>query len=157
MLEAAVVVITVLLMEMIAFTVHRYWMHGAGWRWHRSHHERSSRRRFERNDLFAVVFAAIALLLMVAGRTVLWPLYWVGIGMTLYGLIYAVVHDGLVHQRWVLPWRPRHAYFRRLIQAHRLHHAVSEREGSVSFGFLYAPPVSQIVAQMRARRPADSD
>ena len=76
---------------------------------------------------------------------------WVGVGMTAYGFLYFFVHDGLVHNRW--PWRviPRGKYMVRLVQAHRMHHAVHGREGCVSFGFLYAPEVRKLKEELRAK------
>ena len=145
----AIVTLTVLLMELIAAAVHRYVMHGPGWAWHRSHHEPAS-SRLERNDLYAVCFAGFSLLLFVLGAK-LPVLWWIGLGMVVYGLLYAVLHDGLVHRRFGFLPPPRRGYVKRLIQAHRLHHATREREGAVSFGFLYAPPVARLLSQMRAK------
>ena len=145
----AVVVATVLAMELAAAAVHRFVMHGWGWRWHRSHHETRS-GVFEKNDLFGLIFAAASLTLFVLGAR--WPLlWWIGLGMLAYGLLYAVLHDGFVHRRLPMPRLPRSSYLKRLIQAHRLHHAARERDGAVSFGFLYAPPVRELRDQLRSR------
>ena len=73
-------------------------------------------------------------------------------GWSIYGLLYTLLHDGLVHRRLPVGLVPRRGYLKRLVQAHRLHHAVKEREGAVSFGFLYAPPVGKLIGQMRAGR-----
>lgn len=147
----AIVIVTVVAMEFVAALVHRFIMHGPGWGWHRSHHEPHD-GALERNDLYAVVFGILSLGLFVAGGR--WPaLWWVGMGMVVYGLLYAILHDGLVHRRFRFVRPPRNAYLKRLVQAHRLHHAVREREGAVSFGFLYAPPVSRLRDQLRAGRP----
>jgi beta-carotene 3-hydroxylase len=62
-----------------------------------------------------------------------------------------MVHDGLVHQRWPFRYIPRRGYLKRLYMAHRLHHAVRGKEDCVSFGFLYAPPVSKLQAILRSR------
>jgi beta-carotene 3-hydroxylase len=149
LVAVSTVVITVVAMEAFATAVHRYVMHGWGWGWHRSHHEPSS-GMVESNDLYALVFAGISLGLFVAGGT--WPiLWWVGLGTLVYGLLYFLVHDGLVHGRVPLPKARPGGYLKRLVQAHRLHHSVRGREGSVSFGFLYAPPVSGLVTRLRAR------
>ncbi|HDS1816292.1 TPA: beta-carotene hydroxylase, partial [Pseudomonas putida] len=48
--------------------------------------------------------------------------------------------------------RPVSRYLKRLHRAHRLHHAVKGRQGSVSFGFFYAPPVEVLKRQLRDRR-----
>ena len=146
LLAVSTVVITVVAMEALATAIHRYVMHGWGWGWHRSHHEPSG--RFERNDLYAVVFAGVSLILFMLGGT--WPiLWWIGVGTLVYGLLYFLVHDGLVHRRVRLPKMRPGGYLRRLVQAHRLHHSVRGREGAVSFGFLYAPPVSGLVHRLR--------
>jgi beta-carotene 3-hydroxylase len=47
--------------------------------------------------------------------------------------------------------KARSAYWKRLIQAHRFHHAVHTKDGAVSFGFLMAPDVRKLKAQLQAR------
>jgi beta-carotene 3-hydroxylase len=152
---AGMVLGTVGLMEALAWAVHRHVMHGFGWGWHRSHHEPGP-GRFETNDLYALLFAALSLLFftLLAG---FWPpFWWVGVGTVVYGLLYAVLHDGLVHRRLGFDLTPRSGYLKRLIQAHRLHHAVRERDGAVSFGFLYAPPVRRLKRELRRQASASS-
>lgn len=150
LLPLLIVIGTTALMEAVAAAVHRYIMHGWGWSWHRSHHEPSG-GTLERNDLYALVFATVSVgLFLIGGR---WPiLWWVGVGFLAYGLLYVLLHDGLVHRRIPIGRTPRRGYLKRLIQAHRLHHAVRERDGAVSFGFLYAPPVDRLIAELRAGR-----
>ncbi|CAK9884057.1 MAG: hypothetical protein XXXJIFNMEKO3_00438 [Candidatus Erwinia impunctatus] len=145
-----IVLVTVAAMELIATLSHKYIMHRWGWGWHHSHHE-PHQGGVERNDLYAVVFALLAISLILAGSLGVWPLQWIGTGMTLYGALYFIVHDGLVHQRWPFRYIPRKGYLRRLYMAHRLHHAVRGREGSVSFGFLYAPPLDKLQKTLRQR------
>ena len=150
LIPTAIVAATVVLMELVAAAVHRFVMHGPGWGWHRSHHEPRS-GRLERNDLYALVFAGISILLFLLGER--WPLlWWVGLGLVAYGLFYALLHDGLVHRRLPVGITPRRGYLKRLVQAHRLHHAVTERDGAVSFGFLYAPPVATLIRRLRSNR-----
>ena len=152
-----VVLITVAGMELFAWAAHRWVMHGWGWGWHRSHHEPRG-GWFEKNDLYALVFAGVAIGLIAAGTSGIWPLQWIGAGMTLYGALYFIVHDGLVHQRWPWRWVPRAGYAKRLYQAHRLHHALHGREGCVSFGFLWAPPPQVLRRQLQdAQRGLGAD
>jgi beta-carotene/zeaxanthin 4-ketolase len=151
-LRLAIVLISAVVMEGVATLLHRHVMHGPGWTWHRSHHQPEPGQHWERNDLYALVFMALSIGLMLLGQGRWWPLFWVGIGLAVYGSLYALVHDGLVHQRWPLRWRPRQAWLQRLVRAHRLHHAVREREGAVSFGFLLAPPPAELAAALRAQR-----
>lgn len=137
-------------MELVAWSTHKYVMHGPLWALHRSHHA-PRQGAFEANDLFAVFFAAPSILLIAVGTWAWSPALWLGLGMTAYGAIYALFHDGLVHRRFPLPFPRR--WLRRQVQAHRLHHAVREKEGAVSYGFLWAPSARALKAQMLAVRP----
>ncbi|CAN5409611.1 hypothetical protein BH10PSE2_BH10PSE2_25260 [soil metagenome] len=140
------------LMEAAAWWIHRHVMHGWGWGWHRSHHAPRT-GIFEVNDLYGVLGALLGTGLFVAAMLLeSWPLRAVATGVTAYGVAYAFVHDGLVHQRWPWRWMPRRGYARRLIQAHRLHHAVHTREGAVSFGFIWAPDPRRLSEILKARR-----
>lgn len=146
--NASLVLATVAAMELTATLVHRYIMHGWGWGWHKSHHEPHT-GWFERNDLYALVFAALSILCF-GPLALVWPgFWWIGLGMVVYGILYALLHDGLVHRRFPAGPVPRTGYLKRLLQAHRLHHAVQGREGCVSFGFLYAPPVDALRRKLR--------
>jgi beta-carotene 3-hydroxylase len=141
-------------MELVAWATHRYVMHGALWSWHRSHHA-PRRGGLELNDLFGVVFAGLAVVVFAAGGALHAPLLtWLALGMTAYGLLYALVHDGLVHRRFPFPLQGRRGYLRRLVQAHHLHHAVHAREGAVSFGFLVAGDPARLAARLKAHRAA---
>jgi beta-carotene 3-hydroxylase len=148
LINGLIVVATVVGMEALANIAHRYIMHGPGWGWHKSHHEETE-GVFEKNDLYAVVFSVFAVALFAAGGAFWAPLFWVAVGITVYGFLYFVVHDGLVHRRWPFRHNPKHPYLKRLVQAHRLHHATHGREGGVSFGFLYAPPVADLREELR--------
>jgi beta-carotene 3-hydroxylase len=160
MAEAAIDILITLAaflgMEAFAWTVHRYVMHGPlGWIWHASHHSEHNRLGegggAERNDLFAVVFALPAIILFIIGaepgRRAVW---FAGLGVTLYGVMYWIVHDGFVHQRWPMRIRAKRGYVKRLVQAHRLHHSTHGRTGAVSFGFLYAREPRYLKAKLQA-------
>jgi len=151
------VVGTVAFMEWFAAFAHEHIMHGWGWAWHKSHHEPHD-EALEKNDLYAVVFAGFALVLFAAGSLLWEPLWWIAIGVTVYGVLYFFVHDGLVHKRWPFKYVPRKGYLKRLYQAHRLHHAVQGKDGCVSFGFVYAEPVDELVAKLqKGKKPFDKD
>jgi beta-carotene 3-hydroxylase len=152
-LQAVILVLgTVFAMEVIAILAHRYVMHSAiGWHWHKSHHE-PHENTFEKNDLYGLLFAIPSAILIFAGFAQAdWRL-WVGFGFLLYGILYLALHDLLVHERFRLKIVPRGAYLKRLYQAHRMHHAVKSREGCVSFGFLYAPPVDKLKRQLKSQQ-----
>jgi beta-carotene 3-hydroxylase len=140
LVSAAIVLGTMLAMEGVAWASHKYVMHGFAWAWHRDHHEHHD-GHFQKNDRFALVGAALSIGLFalgsawVMGGGAWWPGTWLGLGVLLYGAIYTLVHDGLVHQRW-FRWVPRRGYARRLVQAHKLHHATVSKRGGVSFGFV---------------------
>lgn len=136
------VVGTVALMEWFAAWSHEHIMHGWGWGWHKSHHEPHD-AALEKNDLYALVFAVFSIALYF-GAAWWWPLWWIAVGITIYGVLYFFMHDGLVHQRWPFKYVPRKGYLKRVYQAHRLHHAVKGRDGCVSFGFVYAEPAVKL-------------
>ena len=63
--------------------------------------------------------------------------------------------DGLVHRRYKVPLDGKSKYWKRLIQAHRIHHAVGTKQDCVSFGFLIAPPVRRLKAELTALQEAE--
>jgi len=152
----AIVIATVLAMEFVAWSSHKYIMHGFGWGWHRDHHE-PHEGFFEKNDLYAVFGAAISITFfaigspLVRGDAAWWPGTWIGFGVLAYGVIYTAVHDGLVHQRW-FRWVPKRGYAKRLVQAHKLHHATIGKEGGVSFGFVFARDPVVLKRELREQR-----
>jgi beta-carotene 3-hydroxylase len=144
--------LTVAAMEGFAYAAHRWLMHGPGWVLHKSHH-RPRTGRWELNDLYAVIFAVPSILLIYGGVQLGWGSWatWVGAGIAAYGAIYAIFHDVIVHRRVAHRYVPRSAYMKRIVQAHRLHHAVETKEGTVSFGFLYAPRPEALKAELARR------
>lgn len=140
----------IIAMEGVAYVAHRWIMHGPGWFLHASHH-RPRNGWFEANDLYAVLFAIPSILLLWAGVGLgLGAGYaWAGAGIAAYGAIYFGFHDVIIHRRLKHHYVPRSAYMKRIVQAHRLHHAVETKEGSVSFGFLVAPSVARLKTQLR--------
>ena len=111
-------------------------------------HHRPRTGPFERNDRFVVIFSLIAVALFAIGQAVPWVTA-LACGVTAYGVAYFLMHDVLVHHRVKLPFTPRRGYLAHLVTAHHLHHAVHTKEGAVSFGFLYAPPIERLRAQLR--------
>ena len=155
---ALLVFATVLTMEWVAWASHKYIMHGFAWAWHRDHHEPHD-NLLEKNDLFAIVGAVASISMfaigspMVLGSGAWWPGTWIGLGILFYGIIYTLVHDGLVHQRY-FQWVPKRGYAKRLVQAHKLHHATVGKEGGVSFGFVLARDPARLKAELRRQREA---
>jgi beta-carotene 3-hydroxylase len=153
-----IVLASVLAMELVAWSSHKYIMHGWGWGWHRDHHE-PHHNLFEKNDLYGVVGAVMSISMFAAGSPLVmgasawWPGTWIGLGILLYGIIYTLVHDGLVHQRY-FRWVPKGGYAKRLVQAHKLHHATIGKEGGVSFGFVFARDPAVLKAELKRQRDA---
>lgn len=152
------VLATVAAMELVAWASHKYVMHGFGWAWHRDHHGPHA-GVLEKNDLYALVGAALSISMFALGSPLImgeraWePGTWIGLGVLIYGVIYTMIHDGLVHQRY-FRWVPRRGYARRVVQAHRLHHATAGKEGGVSFGFVIARDPAVLKRELREQREA---
>lgn len=146
---------TIAVMEGVAYAAHRWVMHGAGWLLHESHH-RERTGWFEANDLYAVIFAVPSFVLLLGGVQLGWGDWatWVGAGIAAYGAIYFGFHDVIVHKRVAHRYVPRSRYMKRIVQAHRLHHATENKHGSVSFGFLWAPRADVLKAQLAASEAA---
>ena len=152
-LNLAIVLISVIGMEIFAWVIHKFVMHGPGWGWHESHHTDTD-GLFEKNDLYAVVFSFIAAGFFIIGSMGVTWLWYVALGLTIYGVLYGIVHDGLVHRRLPFPRKARGRYLKRLVQAHRLHHAAHTKEGCVSFGFIWAEDVQKLKADLKANMVA---
>lgn len=126
-------------MELWAGLLHGRIWHQALWGIHRSHHRRGA-TGLEANDALSVLHAPIAIALILYGCAgAAGPLreaaFGVGIGMTMFGAAYLVVHDGLVHGRLPVRALGRIPYFARVARAHRVHHAT----GHAPYGLFLGP------------------
>ena len=123
MTSALLMLVSFFAMEGVSYATHRAVMHSRrGMRWHRSHHA-PQKPGFEANDLFPVVFSVIGFTVFAlsAWGPRLAALFWVGVGVTAYGIVYAVVHEIYIHER--LPIRlPRWRYLEWVKECHRIHH-----------------------------------
>lgn len=126
-------------MEAFAWFVHKYVMHGIGWFLHKSHHE-PRHGKFELNDLYAIIFAAPAIVLMYIGSPEYNYVFWIGSGITAYGFCYFLFHDVIVHRRMKHQYKPHSKYMLRIIRAHKVHHKKMSKEEGQAFGFLFAHP-----------------
>jgi beta-carotene 3-hydroxylase len=147
--------VTVTAMEGFAYVMHRWVMHGPGWFLHASHHTPRT-GTWELNDLYAVIFAIPSIVLLLGGVQLgwWWGCIWIGAGIAAYGTIYFGFHDVIVHRRVPTGYLPRWSYMKRIVQAHRLHHAVETRRDTVSFGFLWAPRPDELKAELNRRKRA---
>jgi beta-carotene 3-hydroxylase len=134
-------------MEAVSYVAHRWIMHGPAMGWHRSHHA-PARSRFERNDLFPVCFSAVGVALFAVPALGWAPdLFWVGVGVSAYGVAYLFVHEVYIHRRAPMPMRDV-AYLDWLRDAHRDHH----RSGAEPYGMLLP-----LVRDRRERPAPDRD
>lgn len=124
------------LMEGVAWATHKYIMHGILWKLHAGHHK-PGHSMFEWNDLFGVFFASVASVLIILGAESLDYRFFIGLGITAYGVAYFFVHDIFVHQRLRLFSRTNHKYLKALRKAHKIHHKRNEKVGGEAFGFLF--------------------
>lgn len=62
-----------------------------------------------------------------------------GLGITLFGISYMFIHDGLVHKRFPVGPIADVPYLKRVAIAHKLHH--SEKYGGVPWGLFLGPHV----------------
>ena len=133
-LIASIVILTFIFMEFTAWFTHKYVMHGFLWVLHKDHH-RPHRNKLEKNDLFALIFAIPSIVLIIIGSQELNVVFWIGLGIALYGLAYFLYHDVLVHQRLKIFGKADSWYFNSIIKAHYDHHA-----GKKNYGFLFMVP-----------------
>ena len=100
------ILITTVLMEGVAWGMHKYVMHGLFWNLHEDHHVRDNHDSFlERNDSFFVFFAIISITAFSLWSIFGWQIsLGIGIGVFIYGVIYFVIHDLFIHQR-IKIWR----------------------------------------------------
>ncbi|EFN54530.1 hypothetical protein CHLNCDRAFT_24463, partial [Chlorella variabilis] len=129
-------------MEMYARWVHKDMWHDnpVGYILHKSHHEPRT-GPFEANDIYAIVNAVPAMALCLYGflRPDVWGslCFGAGLGITLFGISYMFVHDGLVHRRFPVGPIADLPAMKRIVVAHQLHH--SEKYGGVPFGMFLGP------------------
>lgn len=127
-----------LLMELSGWFIHKYLMHGPLWMIHKTHHQPSN-SFFELNDLFSLLFGSIAVILILLGLENLDYRFWIGMGISLYGVLYFVLHDVLVHRR--LKWfeRPKNSFLLGIFRAHQAHHRTNKKDDAISFGLFIVP------------------
>lgn len=131
-----ITLITYALMEVVTWLVHKYVMHGFLWVLHKDHHIRDG-RKFELNDWFAVMFALPSIYFIIKGSLAGNDYrFYIGLGISLYGLAYFLFHDVYVHQRLKLFKNFTNRYLRATVRAHEEHHKKGTER---NFGFLIAP------------------
>ncbi|HRB71992.1 beta-carotene hydroxylase [Flavobacterium sp. WV_118_3] len=131
---------TFIVMEGATWVIHKYVMHGFLWFLHKDHHDHSNAGVLEKNDYFFVIFALPTILMMYFGANQGFNyLFFIGLGIMLYGMAYFFVHDIFIHQRMKLFKYTENPYFLALRRAHKQHHKHIGKEEGECFGFLYVP------------------
>uniref|UniRef100_A0A9I9CQF8 beta-carotene 3-hydroxylase n=4 Tax=Cucumis melo TaxID=3656 RepID=A0A9I9CQF8_CUCME len=127
-------------MEFWARWAHRALWHSSLWHMHESHHK-PREGPFELNDIFAIINAVPAIALLSYGffHKGLVPglCFGAGLGITVFGMAYMFVHDGLVHKRFPVGPIANVPYFRKVAAAHQLHH--SDKFNGVPYGLFLGP------------------
>jgi beta-carotene 3-hydroxylase len=127
-----------ILMEVFGWAIHKYLMHGPLWSIHKTHH-RPSKYFFELNDLFSLLFGSIAVVLILKGVADFDYRFWVGLGISLYGMLYFFLHDVLIHRRMKWFQKPKNGFLIGILKAHQAHHRTNKKEDAVSFGLFVVP------------------
>jgi beta-carotene 3-hydroxylase len=124
-------------MEAVTWLTHKYVMHGFLWYLHEDHHNPNG-HSFQKNDAFFLIFAVPGWLSIMLGLQ--YQFYWVaaiGMGITLYGAAYFIVHDVIIHQRFKWFSKSNNLYVRTLRWAHKMHHKHIGKHDGESFGLLF--------------------
>lgn len=127
-------------MEGIAWLTHKYIMHGLLWKLHKDHHKKDSYGFFEHNDFFFLIFALPGITALYFGMENNYNfLFFIGLGITIYGLTYFLVHEIFIHQRFKFFRNTNSVYFKAIRRAHKVHHKHLEKENGECFGMLWVP------------------
>lgn len=142
-------------MELWARALHHHLWHGPLWFLHESHH-REREGHLELNDVFAVLHAGVGIALILFGCV--GPVGWLrelafgaGLGMSLFGMSYFLIHDGVVHGRLPVAALDAVPWIHRLVVAHRAHH----RTGAHPYGLFLGPQEALQVSRRRRARATD--
>lgn len=140
MMNFLLVLVVILLMEGVTWVIHKYVMHGFLWVLHKDHHDHSNDGPLERNDLFFPIFALPAIVLLYLGVQADYnALFFIGLGITIYGMLYFFVHDLFIHQRAKVLTKTTNPYLQAIRRAHKQHHKHLGKEHGECFGFLWVP------------------
>ena len=138
LIMAIVMVLVAVFLEFEAEFLHRRVWHKRLWFMHQSHHAPRKTGRFEKNDALSFIHAPIAIFLIFLGvfspngvlsaqlGLIEGVAFAAGIGMSIFGVGYITVHDGLIHGRLPFGFLGKFTYFDKLRKAHWIHHDWSD-------------------------------
>lgn len=139
LIDILIVLATIVVMESMSWAMHKFLFHGPLWFIHKTHHS-VKHSFFEWNDLFSLLFGTLSLYLMFIDREECGYKFFIGVGISVYGIIYFVVHDWFVHQRFK-PFKSKNNYLTKVRKAHKIHHKSMQKEHGKAFGLLYVSKV----------------
>lgn len=141
LLYLGITLLTFVLMECITWMTHKYVMHGFMWYFHEDHHQPKYQGVFEKNDLFFAVFAVPSITLLYFGLKggEINYLFFIGLGIMMYGMAYFIVHDVIIHRRFNWFKKSNNRYITGLRKAHKVHHKKLGKHDSQCFGMLFVP------------------
>jgi beta-carotene 3-hydroxylase len=127
-LFVAIAIVSFVAMELVTYAAHRWVMHGPLENLHNGHHRNAARsvpkRGLESNDVFPLAFSIFVMAGLWVGFNVAGMSWLVAVcaGVTMYGVAYTLVHDGVIHGRIPGMSRIPSRTAARLAAAHRTHH-----------------------------------
>ncbi len=133
-----VVFLTFWFMEFMAWFTHKFIMHGLLWYLHKDHHQVEP-GFFEKNDSFFLIFAVPSAYCYITGLMYNDFRLYIGIGISLYGFAYFIIHEIIIHQRFKLWSRLDNRYIKAIRRAHKIHHKYLGKEHGENFGMLIVP------------------
>ena len=142
-LNILICIVTFFLMEAVAWFTHKYIMHGFLWKIHRDHHVKNTNSFFEINDLFFLIFAIPGSVFIIYGSQigVNFSIFWIGLGITIYGAAYFFVHDLFIHQRIKVLKNSKNPYLLAIRRGHKVHHKHLGKQHGKCFGMLIVPVI----------------
>ena len=139
LISILITIATFLLMEFISWATHKYIMHGFLWLLHKDHHQVDKNKVLQKNDLFFLIFAIPSIILIFLGYENFSYLFFIGLGIALYGLAYFIVHEVIIHRRLPPPSKTNSKYIKAIRKAHKIHHKNLYKEKGENFGMLIVP------------------
>jgi len=136
------IILAFIFMEFVAWSNHKYVMHGFLWSLHKDHHltDIASKPVLQKNDFFFLIYATPAIILIIWGLSAGNPyMIALGAGISIYGITYFIFHDVVYHQRLPFFSNPSNAYVKAIIKAHKAHHKPKNIKDFNNFGLLIFP------------------
>lgn len=152
MLFLVLTLVVCVAMEPYSAVVHRFAWHGPLWVLHRHHHRVRVGGGPNPNDLLSASHALASMAAIGAGLLVEGlareVLLGVGAGLIVYGALYFVFHDGMVHGRLPVGGLLRFRMCRAMKDAHDVHHQTNR----APYGFFLSPLVTHAAPAPRPGR-----